>query len=203
MTSRRSRWRPTASLAVCAVPLLVAGCGAESGGLSALQAPPKVEAATQQTYIGLGKRYLAEREPELALRAFQRSIAVEGLSAEAMIGAGIAARHQGLLHEARRYMEQAVLLEPDSAVAQLNLGVVLFQLKEYHGARNAFRSAFAVSSGASDAAVRNLNKTEEIIAELEKNPEFDPSISHDVVRLGGGEFRLVDAAREEPDVIGE
>ena len=203
MIPEPSRWRPAIILSLCAVPLLVAGCAEQAGGISALQAPAKVETDQQWTYIDVGKRYLAAREPELALKAFQRSVAVEGMSAEAMTGAGIATQQQGLLHEARRYLDRAVLLAPDSPVAHQNLGVVLFQLKEYHGARNAFRSAFALSSGASEAALINLNRTEEIVAELEKNPEFDPTISHDVVRLGGGEFRLVEAAPAEDDVIGE
>jgi len=195
--------RILAVAAVVALAFLASGCAQPEGGLADLEPPPVVEPAPTQTYLGLGSRLIAAREPELALKAFQTSLAVEGISAQAMTGAGIASQQQGLLHEARRYLEQASLLAPESPTAHSNLGVVLLQLKEYHAARDEFRSAFALSSGADELAAHNLNRTQEIIEAIEQNPGTDPTISHDVVALGGGQFKLVEAARAETDVIAE
>ncbi|MFQ5565831.1 MAG: hypothetical protein ACE5EU_05655, partial [Paracoccaceae bacterium] len=103
-----------------------------TGGATVSEAPVR-------SYLSLGKRMLAAREPDLAMKAFLTSMSVEGVSAEAMTGAGIAAQRQGLLTSARRYFEQARTLAPDSIVAHNNLGVVLYMLKEYYPARNAFR----------------------------------------------------------------
>ena len=158
---------------------------------------------TSSPYLALGKRMLAAREPSLATKAFFASMNAEGISAEAMTGVGIAAQQQGLLTSARRYFEQARELAPDSVIAHNNLGVVLYKLKEYYPARNAFRRAFALSSGKSEMAEHNLNRVEATIARLEEVPKTDPAITHEVVRLGNGVFRLVTAASPEAEVTAE
>jgi hypothetical protein len=52
-------------------------------------------------------------------------------------------------------------------------------------------------------AERNLNRAEATIAAIEMVPETDQAVSHDVIRLGGGEFRLVEAASPETDAMAE
>ncbi len=189
-------------------PATLAACVTGTGGLDSSESPAADQTVapvpiSRQSHIAEGRALLAAREPDLAMKAFLRAIASDGLSVEAVTGAGIAARQQGLLKESRSFLEQAVRLAADSPSAHYNLGVVLFQLNEYHAARDAFRTAFALSSGESELAATNLNRTEEIVALLEQNPELDPTISHDVVRLGGGQFRLVDAEPAETEVIAE
>ena len=146
---------------------------------------------------------LAAREPDLAMKAFLTSMNAEGISAEAMTGAGIAAQQQGLLTSARRYFEHALELAPDSVIAHNNLGVVLYKLKEYYPARDAFRRAYALSGGRSEMAGRNLNRAEATIARMEKVTKTDPAISHEVVRLGTSEFRLMEAVSPETEVTAE
>jgi len=189
-------------------PAFLAACVVGPGDLGNSSAPATDQTAptvpaSRQGHIAQGKALLAAREPDLAMKAFLRSMVADGLSVEATTGAGIAARQQGLLRESRSFLEQAVRLNPDTPSTHYNLGVVLFQLNEYHAARDAFRTAFALSSGESELAAMNLNRAEEIVALLEQNPELDPTISHDVVRLGGGQFRLVDTGPAETEVIAE
>ena len=167
---------------------------------AAVRAEP---AGQTSSYLSLGKRMLAAREPDLAMKAFLTSMSTDGISAEAMTGAGIAAQQQGLLTSARRYFERARRLAPDSVIAHNNLGVVLYKLKEYYPARNAFRRAYALSNGKSEMAERNLNRAEATIARMEKIPKTDPAISHDVIRLGTSEFRLIETASPEVDVTAE
>jgi hypothetical protein len=78
-------------------------------------------------------------------------------------------------------------------IAHNNLGVVLYKMKEYYPARTEFQRAYALSGGKSEMAEQNLNRTEATIAQLGMVPKTDPAISHDVMRLGTSEFRLVDA----------
>lgn len=168
-----------------------------------LEAPVTVEPRRAETYLSVGKRLLAAGEPDLAIKAFLRSINNEGVSAQAMTGAGIGYQRQGLLTTARRYFEQATRLAPNSTITHNNLGVVLYQMKEYYSARDEFRLAFAVSNGANELAENNLNRVEATIAAVEVVPETDYAISHDVVRLGGGEFRLVEVDLPEADTMAE
>ena len=168
-----------------------------------LEAPVTVEPRRAETYLSVGKRLLAAGEPDLAIKAFLRSINNEGVSAQAMTGAGIGYQRQGLLTTARRYFEQATRLAPNSTITHNNLGVVLYKLKEYYPARNEFRSAFALSNGTSEMAERNLNRTETMIAAIETIPETDLAISHGVINLGGGEYRLVELDAPTTDPMAE
>jgi Tfp pilus assembly protein PilF len=198
--------RGSLSGALFLVGLAVSSCvspGFHPVSATLSETPVAVEPKRAETYLSVGKRLLAAREPDLAIKAFQRSINNEGVSAQAMTGAGIGYQRMGLLTTARRYFEQATFLAPNSTITHNNLGVVLYQMKEYYLARDEFRTAFAISNGASEMAESNLNRTEAIIAAIELAPETDQAISHDVIRLGGGEFQLVDADLPEVDAMAE
>ena len=182
------------SAVLIASGLLAGACARPEGATASVPA-----AGPTVSYLSLGKHMLAAREPDLAMKAFLTSLGTEGGSAEAMTGAGIAAQRQGLLKSARRYFERALRLAPDSMIANNNLGVVLYRLKEYYPARNAFRRAHALSGGASGMAERNLNLAEAMIARMEEAAKTDPAISHQVVRLGSSEFRLMEIASPDAD----
>jgi Flp pilus assembly protein TadD len=177
--------------------------GSLSESVANIESPATVEPQATETYLSLGKRLLAAREPDLAMKAFVASMTKEGISAEAMTGAGIAAQQQGLLTSAQRYFIQARELAPNSVITHNNLGVVLYLLEEYYPAREEFRTAYALSSGRNEMAERNLNRVEETIAGIEQVAETNTAISHDVVRLGSSEFRLVESASPEVEVIAE
>lgn len=164
-----------------------------------LAPPPPLPAQPGITYLSLGKRFLAAHQPDMAMKAFHASINAEGMSAEALSGAGIAAEQQGLMTLSRRYLEQAVRFAPDSVIARNNLGLVLYRLKEYYPARDEFRTAFALSSGESEIAARYLNRLEAVITLIETDPGADISVSHEVVRLGSSEFQLIEAAPRQAD----
>ncbi len=196
--------RPPGRRGFLSAVLIVSGLLA--GACARLESAPASASAGEVpagSYLLLGKHMLAAREPNLAMKAFLTSMSVDGVSAEAMTGAGNAAQQQGLLTSARRYFELARRLAPDSVTANNNLGVVLYKLKEYYPARNAFRRALALSGGKSEMAERNLNRAEATIARMETVPETDPAISHDVIRLGSSEFRLIEAASPEAEVTAE
>ncbi len=190
-------------LAVLVFALLAGACSEWSGKSGRAAAGSAARQAPANSYLEIGKRMLAAREPDLAMKAFVTSMTVDGITSEAMTGAGLAAQQQGLLTSARRYFEQARKLAPQSVIAHNNLGVVLYQLKEYYPARNAFRRAYSISGGKSEIAERNLNRVEATIALMEMVPKKDPAISIDVIRLGSSEYRLIEAASPEAEVSAE
>lgn len=174
------------------------GC-ATQGPLANLEAPGALTLGPQQDWYLLGVQLLRTREPAQAERAFNRSLAVEGAVAATYTGLGIATAQQGLLTRARTHLEQARALAPEDATVHNNLGVVLYDLGEYHAARQAFQAAFLLSSGASEAATLNLAKAEEAIARAEQPLAVDPAVDHRIERVGSSEYRLLelDGAAED------
>ncbi len=199
----RLRGRRGFLLAVLIASALLCGACAAPMNAAAPETPAKSEPRQPVSFLSRGNHLLSAREPDMAMKAFLSSMSVEGISTEAMTGAGMAAQQQGLLTSARRYFEQASELAPNSVIAHNNLGVVLYMLEEYYPARDEFRSAFALSSGKSEMAERNLNRAEATIARTEKIQKTDPAISHEVIRLGSSEFRLVETASPEADAMAE
>jgi Tfp pilus assembly protein PilF len=148
--------------ALIATVLLIGAC-AKPINAAGSESAVKTEPPQPASFLSIGNRMLTANEPDLAMKAFLGSMSVEGITVEALTGAGIAAKQQGLLKSARRYFEQASKLAPGSVLAHNNLGVVLYIMKEYYPARNEFRSAFALSSGRSEIAERNSVISQEAI----------------------------------------
>jgi Tfp pilus assembly protein PilF len=189
--------RPTCRFGTAVALLaLLAGCAGTTGASLPAAPETKAERALAQRgddWLTVGKRLLTAREYGLAMKAFERSLRTDGPSAEAMTGAGIAAESQGLLTMAARYFERARDLAPESVVVHNNLGVVLFRLDEVYRARQAFQTAFALSDGRNELALRNLRLTEAIINEAEATRNYlDPAVNFRVERLGSSEFRLIE-----------
>lgn len=185
-------WRPRE--AAVAILLALAGCTA-TGPLEDAPELTAIDSVVRpnETWLGLGERLLQAGEQRLAQQAFERSILIDGVTADALTGAGIAASNQGLVTMARSYFEASTELAPDSVVAQNNLGVVLLRLNEYYRARRAFQAAFALSDGRNELAMRNLRLAELAIAEIESGQDYvDPAVNFTVRRLGSSEFELID-----------
>jgi len=188
--------------ALIATVLLIGACAkpidAAESESAVMTEPPQ-----PASFLSIGNRMLAANEPDLAMKAFLGSMSVEGITVEALTGAGVAAKQQGLLKSARRYFEQASKLAPGSVLAHNNLGVVLYIMKEYYPARNEFRSAFALSSGRSEIAERNLNRAEATIARIERIPETGSVISQEEIRREDGEIVPGEPASTEVEAMAE
>ena len=159
--------------------------------LPAAEAMPETLPEPTASWMDLGLRLLAADQPVQAERAFIRSLRVEGMTAAALTGAGVAAQRQGLLTEAIRYYERAKELETDSVAAHNNLGAALFGLGELYPARQAFKTAFALSSGTSREAAQNLGMADLAIARAEAaNPPRYES-PQKLQRTGSAEYKLI------------
>jgi tetratricopeptide (TPR) repeat protein len=132
--------------------LLLAACSA--GGLSA----PGTADGRGDAVDGLvvGHRLMAANEPELALRAYYRAAAEQGVNADVLSAIGSANLALGRLNQAEQILRRAIEEEPTFVPAINNLGVVLMELGDYGQARAVFQQAFALDSGQTDSIRQNL-----------------------------------------------
>ncbi len=177
-----------------ALPVL-AGCELIAPGpldaLPSAEVLPEALPEQATSWMDVGLRLLDSNQPVEAENAFVRSLRVEGMTAAALTGAGVAAQRQGLLTEAVRYYERAKELEPDSVAAHNNLGAALYGLGELYPARQAFKTAFALSSGASAEAAQNLDMAELAIARAEAaNPPLAEN-PQKLQRTGVAQYKLI------------
>ncbi|MEM9138675.1 MAG: tetratricopeptide repeat protein [Pseudomonadota bacterium] len=177
---------------VSAALMVLAGCEAlqTRDYVEELQAPPRLP-EPRTTYLDLGRSFLRAGDSDQAKAAFIRSLRVEGMSAQALTGAGIAAEQQGLLSEARRYFERARQMAPDSVMAYNNLGAVLYRMGEYHAAKQAFQAAFALSSGTNRVATHNLALSEIAISRADADAYREIPNPVAIQRQGSGEYQLL------------
>lgn len=168
-----------------------AGC-VSKGPLADVEAPGALQLAKGQSWYTLGMQLLAAREPAQAERAFNRSLAIEGMTARSLTGLGIAAAQLGQLSRALIHLENARNLSPEDVAVHINLGVVLYDLGKYHDARQAFQTAFLLSSGSNEVAATYLRKTEAAIMLADERSRTDPAVSHRLQRLGASEYRLLE-----------
>ncbi|MEM9061297.1 MAG: tetratricopeptide repeat protein [Pseudomonadota bacterium] len=177
---------------------LVSGCQVKYPTATLPPADALPEPTT--TYLDLGRTLLRQNRIDLARDAFIRSLRTEGSTAAALTGAGIAAERQGLLSEAQRFFERAKALAPGSVLAHNNLGAVHYRLGEYHAARRAFRTAFALSSGTNQVAAKNLTMSELAIARASEGADVTIRNPVQIQRLGSGHYSL---QPDEPEQSGE
>ena len=141
----------------------------------------------------VGHRSMASGEYEVALKAYTRAAAEQGLSADVLSALGSANLKLGRLGQAKKLLKSAVEKDDRFVPAWNNLGVVLSSEGNLREAKRVFQLAYALDSGNSDEIRTNLTK---IIAKIEKsgytiknnNNEFD------LVRRGNGRYLLLKTA---------
>lgn len=174
------------SLAACNTANFELGEGERTG-----PPPPFGTPSVRQAIDGMivGDRLMEASEYELALSAYQRAAAENGIRAEVLSAMGSANLRLGRLNQARELLEKAVAADDRSVPAWNNLGVALIDLYEYQQAREAFRVAFGIDNGDSELIRQNLilvNKlVEQQLARIPTGSEFS------LVRHGNGSYFLV------------
>lgn len=138
----------------------------------------------------VGHRLMAAGEYDLALRAYTRAAAQQGLNVDTLSALGSANLKLGRLGQAEKLLRRAVEADPDFPPAWNNLGVILMEKGEYGEASQVFRRAFATDNGNSDAIRDNLRKALALIenpgyVDNQENPEFQ------LVRRGSGQTILL------------
>lgn len=132
---------------------------------------------------------MAAGDNELALKAFYRAAADQGLTPEVLTAIGSANMQLGRLQQAEGDFRAALEKEPTSVPALNNLGVLLMEKGSYPEARETFRRAFALDSGHSDLIRENLRRA---IALSQKSSYSQPrEVSNfELVPQGDGTYLL-------------
>lgn len=176
-----------------AVMAFLSACEAlDTGKLSGSNLAPSGTPEVDEVVDGLvvGHRLMAAGEYELALKSYIREINNQGLSADVLSAIGSANLKLGRLKQARRYLEQSTEQDPDFVPAWNNLGVAQTSLKDFVGAHQSFRAAFALDNGASEEVWQNLLLA---INNLKNNEAADADQTNfDLVRRGNGRYLLLE-----------
>ena len=136
----------------------------------------------------VGHRLMQAGEYELALRAFTRAAAVQGVNADVLAALGSANLGLGRLGQAEKLLREAIKTEETSPEAWNNLGVVLMEKGENAEAAQLFRRAYALDNGESDSIRDNLRLA---LAKIE-NPGYGEVEEQDykLVRRGSSDYLI-------------
>ncbi|WP_296423609.1 tetratricopeptide repeat protein [Yoonia sp.] len=140
----------------------------------------------------IGHRLMGAGEYELALKAYTRAAAQQGLNVDTLSAIGSANLQLGRLGQAERWLRRATEEDPDFPPAWNNLGVILMEKGEISEASEVFRRAFAADNGNSDEIRDNLRLA---LANLENPGDnvLDENQNYNLIRRGTGDFVLLTA----------
>ncbi|MEM0948625.1 MAG: tetratricopeptide repeat protein [Pseudomonadota bacterium] len=172
---------PFLALAACDA----GGLGAQANGPFA----PGVARGEAVDGLTVGHRLMAAGEYELALKAYRRAAAEQGITVDVLSAVGSANLKLGRLGQAENILRRAVELDETSVPAWNNLGVVLMEQGNYPEAALVFRRAFALDSGESADIRDNLSLA---LAKTENRAYSEPiTTGPSLVRRGQGEYLLL------------
>ena len=176
-----------------APPLFLALAACSSGGLGPSKdspyAPGRKAGAEAVDGLLVGHRLMEAGEHELALRAFTRAAAAEGLTVDVLSALGSANIGLGRLGQAEKLLRRAI--EQDDAVPEAwnNLGVVLMERDQFAEAAQIFQRAYALDDGQSDSIRDNLRlalaKTQ-----ISDYAGADEEQKYKLVRRGSSDFLI-------------
>ena len=178
-----------------AATLLLAACA--SGGLGDSKTANRPPAANghEKGVDGLlvGHRLMEAGEFDLALKAYLRAAAEEGINVDVLSAIGSANLKLDRLGQAEQVLRRAVEMDPTFVPAQNNLGVVLMERGKVGEARVVFQQAYAWDSGQRDSIRENLKlaiarSENAVYSDPEDGPE-EPK--YDLMRRGTGEYVLL------------
>lgn len=135
----------------------------------------------------VGHRLLAAGEYELALNAFTRAAAEQGMTADVLGALGTANLQLGRLGQAEKQLREAIEIDEDYFEAWNNLGVVLLETDRTPEAVQILRKAFALSNGDSDEIRDNLRLA---LAKFDNSQYTEEQNTYKLVGRGGGNYLL-------------
>lgn len=176
------------------IAVLAALGGCAQGGLNRGDGVYAPGVAGMQDVDGLlvGHRLMEAGQYEVALKAYTRAAAQQGLNVDTLSALGSANLRLGRLGQAEGLLRRAVEEDPDFAAAWNNLGVVLMERGQIAEAVQVFRRAFATSNGQSDQMRDNLRLA---LAKFDDPGYSVPQEQSDfkLVRRGRGDYVLLNA----------
>lgn len=183
----------TSRTALLVATALLAACQSTGGprAFGDSPFPPSGPVRGEDAVDGLivGHRLMAAGEYELALKAYYRAAADQGMTADVLSAVGSANLHLGRLGQAEKLLRQAVKKDEGFVPAWNNLGVVLMEKGEVGEASRVFKTAFALDSGQSDEIRENLRLALAKLGDAEYAGEDNDNLS--LVRSGNGTYLLL------------
>jgi len=169
----------TTKLSIIIAALALGGCNPSSGVSRNLPYGVDTRGDAVDGLL-VGHRLMEAGEYELALKAYYRAAATNGVNVDTLSAIGSANLALGRLGQAEQMLRNALDEDPTFVPAMNNLGVVLMERGKIGEARVVFQQAFAQDSGQTDSIRENLKLA---IASTEASV-YDPTEEK-------GEFRLV------------
>lgn len=169
----------------------LAGCGEGAFAPSGERVfAPGVAGSSDVDGLIVGHRLMAAGEYELALRAYTRAAAQQGLNVDTLSALGSANLKLGRLNQAEGLLRRAVDEDPAFAAAWNNLGVILMERGKVAEAAQVFRRAFATDNGNSDEIRDNLRLA---LANLDNpvNTDQQENEPFQLVRRGTGDYVIL------------
>lgn len=154
-------------------------------------APPGVADGDYVDGLTVGHRLMEAGEYELALEAYYRAAAEQGINVDVLSAIGSANLQLGRLGQAEQILRRATEVDETFPPAWNNLGVVLMERGQYGEASRVFRLAFALDSGKSAEIRENLRLA---LAKLDDPDYSAPSEDFRLVRRGPGFYRILGTA---------
>ncbi len=139
----------------------------------------------------VGHRLMSAGEYELALSAYYRAGAEQGLTVDVLSALGSANLKLGRLGQAEDLLRKAIEKDEKFPPAWNNLGVILMEKREYGEAERVFKIAFALDSGNSAEIKKNLNLAMDRMKIPGYGSEQEQQTNFDLVRRGSGQYLLL------------
>ncbi|MFT6772919.1 MAG: tetratricopeptide (TPR) repeat protein [Paracoccaceae bacterium] len=167
---------------------------------------PELVAGPQaaEGWADLGVRLLRRRAYDSALRAFSRSLAADGVTERAVLGASASMHGLGRRNQALRLMTRAVRIWPENISVRNNLGVLSHELGHHADAERELRVALELCARSPHQVAMtrrveaNLGMVRAAIdlAVGDPAPQATPP-DWDVATLGDGRYVLTATERTE------
>ena len=178
-----------ASLLIAALGLLSACDQTGQTGADGTAAPGIDTRADAVDPMLVGQRLLDAGEHELALRAFYRAAASEGLTARVLTSIGTVQLALGRLGQAEKTLRDASVEDPEYVPAWNNLGAVLIERGQWGEAVRVLETAFALDSGESAEIQQNLTLA---LTNFEARGYSEPEDAEfDLLLRGQGDYLLM------------
>ena len=178
------------TLAILGLTLTLTACN--TGGFGTSKDNPYAPTGTSRNAeavdgLEVGDRLMNAGEYELALDAYYRAAAEQGITAEILTSVGWANLALGRLGQAEKQFRDSLDMDEHRPDTWNNLGVILMERGEYSEAVQHFRKAYALDNGESDSIRDNLRLA---LAKME-NPSYDDgNAEYKLVRRGGGDYLI-------------
>jgi tetratricopeptide (TPR) repeat protein len=194
MNSKVLSWMILGPLLFPAAPRITARQSAASPSGPSQQS--QKDAGTQpplsprDTQVERAKIFMAEKQYEDAIRAYQDLLKTEPKNAVFMNMIGIGYLDLSNLTQAKKYFERSVKADKAYSSAVNNLGMVWYTQKNYRRAIREYKRAVAIDPGQAGThanlgfAYYNSNKFLEAATEFQKALEIDPQILERNQRVG-------------------